>query len=160
MRTIKALTAVLSVCTAAAFLAGCSKTADELPTVNLSVWCAAEDVAMINSMLDSFQEEYADEAVFSFTVSEEGEDSCRETILADIESAADVFSFADDQFLELKEAGALLEITDGTDEIIAACGGAEAGAVQAAMSDGRLYALPTTASNGYFLYYNKNYFTE
>ena len=46
------------------------------------------------------------------------------------------------------------------DAIIAANGGLEAGAVQACMSNGTLYAYPATADNGYFMFYNKAYFTE
>ena len=34
------------------------------------------------------------------------------------------------------------------------------GAVEAATIDGKLYGYPLTADNGYFMYYNKNYFSD
>ena len=35
-----------------------------------------------------------------------------------------------------------------------------ASTVEAASVDGKLYAYPLTASNGYFLFYNSDYLTE
>lgn len=80
--------------------------------------------------------------------------------MIDPKNAADVYAFVDDQFSSLYQNNALLEITDNVDEIIKENGGKESAAVQSASYDGKLYAYPMTASNGYFLYYNKEYFTE
>ena len=46
------------------------------------------------------------------------------------------------------------------DAVVEALGGANAGSVLAATIDGKLYAYPATADNGYFMFYNKEYFTE
>ena len=80
--------------------------------------------------------------------------------MIDPKKAADIYAFADDQFRSLCQNNALLEITENVDEIIEANGGKESAAVKSASYDGKLYAYPMTASNGYFLYYNKEYFTE
>lgn len=136
---------------------GCGK---EKENVTLSVWGAEEDQEMLREMVDAFEEKYKDEAEFNITICVENEVTCKETVLIDPKKAADIYSFADDQFRSLCQNNALLEVTENVDEIIEANGGKESAAVQSASYDGKLYAYPTTASNGYFLYYNKEYFTE
>lgn len=136
---------------------GCGKS---LPEVTLSVWCPQESVEAVEQMITEFTELHADEAVFHITVSEEEELSCKETVLANPAGAADIYAFADDQFRELYNAGALLEITREADAIVAENGGADNGAIRSATVDGKLYAYPVTASNGYFLYYNSAYLSE
>lgn len=139
---------------------GCNHSKQELPEVDLSVWSAPEDQELLHQLVDSFKKEYEDEAVFDITMSEEDETTCRDTVLGDPEAAADVYSFAGDQFRALRQGGALLEVTEHTEEIIAACGGEQTAAAESAMADGKLYAYPATADNGYFLYYNKSYYTD
>lgn len=131
----------------------------KIEEVSLSVWCAKDDISMISRMVGEFKEKYKDEAIFSVTISAEGEDTCRDTILANPDGAADVFSFAADQFNSLYNAGALLQITENADKIIAENGTETSGAVISASRGGKLYAYPATASNGYFLYYNSKYLT-
>ncbi|MCH5205199.1 MAG: extracellular solute-binding protein [Oscillospiraceae bacterium] len=151
--------AFMALVIAVGVLSGCgSKGAPE--EVMLSVWCAGEDIPMISRMVDEFKEMHKDEAVFSITISAEGEDTCKDTILANPEAAADVFSFAADQFNSLYDAGVLLQITEDADRIVEENGSSSSGAVMSASRDGKLYAYPATASNGYFLYYNTEYLTE
>lgn len=136
---------------------GCGK---EKENVTLSVWGAEEDQEMLSEMVDAFEEKYKDEAEFNITICVENEVTCKETVLIDPKKAADIYAFADDQFRSLCQNNALLEVTENVDEIIEANGGKESAAVKSASYDGKLYAYPMTASNGYFLYYNKEYFTE
>ena len=136
---------------------GCGKKKEN---VTLSVWGAEEDQEMLREMVDAFEEKYKDEAEFNITICAENEVTCKETVLIDPKNAADIYTFVDDQFSSLCQNNALLEITENVDEIIEANGGKESAAVQSASYDGKLYAYPMTASNGYFLYYNKEYFTE
>ena len=155
----KVVSVFMTLAIIAGVLSGCGET-DTLEEVTLSVWCAEEDTSMISQMIEKFKEVHRDEANLSITISAEGEDTCRDTILSDPESAADVFSFAADQFNALCDAGVLLQITEDADQIIEENGSSTSDAVVSASRDGKLYAYPATASNGYFLYYNKNYFTE
>lgn len=143
-------------------LASCgdSSVSGELPVVKLSVWCPEEERELMSEMVDSFCEEYGDEAVFKITVSAESEETCRDTVLAAPKNAADVYAFAADQFESLRRGNALLPVTRNTEQIIADNGGADNGAIAGASHDGVLYAYPKTASNGYFLYYNSAYLTE
>ena len=132
--------------------------ADEAPpeTVSLTVWGAAEDEALMEEIIASFQAHYAQEASFRITYQAQSESSCKDTLLGDLEGGADVFAFADDQVAALAAAGALDPIAN-TAEIQASNLSA---AVEAAGVDGTLYAYPLTADNGYFLYYNKAYFSQ
>lgn len=148
--------AVTSLCLT---LIGCGAK-KEIPEVNISVWTDPETRELIIEELNEFKELHKDEAIFNFTVSVEGVDTCKSAVLSNPENAADIFAFADDQLDELLNANCLLEITENTDDIYAAIGGQESGASEAITRDGKIFAYPVTAGNGYFLYYNKEYFSE
>ena len=154
----KISSALLALVMAAGVVSGCDSAA-EPEEVMLSVWCAGEDIPMISQMVNEFKEIHKDEAIFSITISAEGEDTCKDTILSNPDAAADIFTFAADQFNSLYNAGVLLQITEDADKIIEE-NGSSSGAVTSALRDGNLYAYPATASNGYFLYYNTEYLTE
>ena len=142
---------VLSLCSCA--------TAEE--TVALRVWVGDNaDLPWINGVIENFKAAHP-EKTYDISVDIQAEGDCSKRVLNDTEAAADVFTFADDQFNSLMNAEALQQVMVDADEIIAANGGANAGAVQASTgADGNLYAYPATADNGYFMFYNKEYFTE
>ncbi len=125
-------------------------------TVALTVWGAEEDEALLQEIFESFRQHYADQAQFQITFQAQSESNCKDMLLGDLENGADVFAFADDQVAALAAAGALDPVADH--EKIR--GENLPAAVEAASVDGVLYAYPLTADNGYFLYYNKAYFTE
>lgn len=139
-------------------LCGCGKVEKE--DVTISVWGPAEDQEMLQEMADTFKKKYADEANITINISEESEVTCKETVLIDPHKAADVYIFADDQFDALVNHDTLHEVTFDSDKIIEENGGKDSAAILAASKAGKLYAYPMTASNGYFLYYNDEYFTE
>ncbi len=124
--------------------------------VALTVWGAEEDQALLAEIVESFKQEYAGAADFEITIAAESESTCKDTLLGDIENGADVFAFVDDQLMSMVASG-VLEPVPNAEEI------AEQnveGAVEAASVNGILYAYPMTADNGYFMYYNKAYFSE
>ena len=146
-----------------ALLAGCggrdqpadsSQPANE--TVALTVWGAEEDEALLQEIFSSFQSQYAGQASFQITYQPQSESNCKDVLLGDLENGADVFAFADDQVAALAAAGALDPIP-ASDAVRSANLSA---AVEAASVDNTLYAYPLTADNGYFLYYNRAYFSE
>lgn len=153
----KIAAALLTFAMVSGVFSGC-KTEPEV--VNLSLWCAPDDIPMVTKMVEEFKEQNKDKAILNVTISEEDEPNCRKTVLANPQAAADVYSFPADQFRALYKGGALLEITENADTIIADNGSMSAGVVKSAVADGKLYAYPATASNGYFLYYNSKYLTE
>ena len=124
--------------------------------VELVVWGAEEDEALLQQITESFQEEYKGQATFNITFAAQSEAGCKDALMADLEAGADVFAFADDQLNTLVAAGAL-EPIENADQIKSQN---LSGAVEAACVGDVLYAYPLTADNGYFLYYNKQYFNE
>ena len=128
----------------------------ETGTIKLTVWGAEEDAALLQEIFTSFQSHYAGQASFQITFQSQSESNCKDTLLGDLEGGADVFAFADDQVSALAAAGGL-DPVESADEIRASSLSA---AVEAASVNGTLYAYPLTADNGYFLYYNKAYFSE
>ena len=85
-----------------------------------------------------------------------GDADTRANVLGDIHNAADIFSMPDDQLYSLIAGGALSPVAN-QDEVKTAN---LTDAVDAASYNGTVYAYPYTADNGYFLYYNKEYFSE
>lgn len=68
----------------------------EKQDVSLRIWGAEEDQAMLQGMIDAFAEHYADYANFSIELGVESESTAKDTVLTDIEAAADVYAFASD----------------------------------------------------------------
>ena len=129
---------------------------DTFETVELTVWGAEEDQELLQELCGSFQAHYAGQASFRITCQPQSESTCKDAMLGDLENGADVFTFADDQLSALAAAGAL----DPLPAPEAVRGANLSTAVEAASVEGTLYAYPLTADNGYFLYYNKAYFSE
>jgi arabinogalactan oligomer / maltooligosaccharide transport system substrate-binding protein len=137
-------------------LLGLTTAALAADTVALLVWVGDDaDQAWINGVIDNFKAANPG-TTFDIKVGIQSESTAKATVLTDITAAADVFTFADDQLGELVNAGALQPVSLNTEDVIARNG---AGSVAAATVDGTLYAYPATADNGYFMFYNKEYFT-
>ena len=124
--------------------------------VVLRVWGGEEDEALLTEIIDGFLAQYGGQADFQITYEPQSESTCTNALMADLTNGADVFAFADDQLNTLVAAGALEPIAD--DQAVRDANLPEA--VLAASVHDTLYALPLTADNGYFLYYNKQYFTD
>ena len=93
-------------------LTGCEKQAPPAEegapppqTVELTVWCAEEDMELMEEIAASFQSRYAGEASFRITCQPQSESTCKDVLLGDLEAGADVFAFADDQVSALAAAG-------------------------------------------------------
>lgn len=128
-------------------------------TVTLQLWCSELEAyqTTVASLVEEFEAQYPD-VTFDIQIGAVSEADAKDRVLEDVEAAADVFVFADDQLAELVKAGALQSI-DATFTYDPNVTNSE-GTVSAATYDGKLYAYPLTASNGYFLYYNSEYLTE
>ena len=124
--------------------------------VTLKVWAEEDNFDILSKMIDSFKQEYAGQADFDITLEEQSDSGLRDVMLSDVHNAADVFSFPDDQLNVLVSAGALYPVTKA-DEVKKAN---LEGSVNAASYNDTLYAYPMTADNGYFMYYDKNYFSD
>lgn len=128
----------------------------ESGTVALTVWGEEDTLDMLSGMAESFKEHYANEAEFEINLVAQADAETKGKLLSDVHNGADVFCFPDDQLTGLAAAGALVPVPNA-DEIRKA--NLEE-AAEAATLNNILYAYPMTADNGYFLYYDKDYFTE
>lgn len=154
----KVLCALLSAGLIAACFSGCTDEAVAASgkvsqPVSLTVWGAEEDRELLSEITESFKSEYSSQADFNIIFKAQSEAGCKDALLKDPQSGADVFAFADDQLGALAAAGALMPVSDPEkvrSENLSS-------AVKAASVNNVLYAYPVTSDNGYFLYYNKAY---
>ncbi len=128
-------------------------------TVNIELWCSEteEYQTVMKERCDAFEAEYSD-VDFNITIGAVSEADMKDRVLEDVEAAADVYVFPDDQLEALVKAGAINEVAaqytydmNETDT---------AATVEAGQYDGKQYGYPFTASNGYFLYYDSSVLSE
>lgn len=122
---------------------------------SLVVWGSQDDQQMLNEMVDAFKAQYP-EVTWDIQVRVNGEDQAKTEVLKDTEAAADVFAIAHDQLGELVQSGAVYKNTKYVDQIKASAADA---AINAASYGGDMYGYPS-ASETYFLFYNKAIFNE
>ncbi len=135
-------------------------------TIKLTLWGAEEDQDLLKELVGRFEEAHSDQK-FDIEIGVESESTAKDTVMTDIEAAADVYAFASDQIADLVKAGALanldevgaaLSLADKTlDDVKSANGEA---AVEAATVDGKMYAFPMAGDNSYFLYYDSSVISE
>ncbi len=132
-------------------LTACMKSAGE-DAIPLRVWVGDNaDVAWMEQVIRDFEAAHPDRK-YDIQIGVQNEGDASKVILADVGSAADVFTFADDQMPSLLQAGALMPLQQHAEMIRTSH---LSGAVDAATgTDGQIYAYPATADNGYFLFYN------
>lgn len=150
------LTVVLSVATLTC-LTACDPT-NQTGGKTLTVWGPTEQQETLKTMVASFKEANPDLKDVTINVGVCSEGDAHANVSKDPSAAADVYAFANDQIVNLVRVGALAEVAGiYKDEIIANNG---EGAVKAGQFDGKQYAYPYSADNGYFMYYDKSVITE
>ena len=124
--------------------------------ISLLVWAPEAAVALTTEMCNEFKSQYPDKTItIDVKPMEEGE--VKGQILNDPSVAADVFSFACDQLLDLDKAKVLTPL----DDYVEAVNGRDAKpAVEAATYNGTLLAFPETGENGYYLAYDKSVISD
>lgn len=140
------------------FLSGCTpSTVEENTSIPLRVWVGDNaDVAWMEQVIRDFSAAHPDRQ-YDIQIGVQNEGDAAKVILADVESAADIFTFADDQMNSLLVGGALMPIVEGAEDVRNTN---TPESVEAATgTDGQLYAYPATADNGYFMFYNSAYIT-
>lgn len=165
--------AILSVSTFSILLSGCAQKPKEdveasvemteaagekleSGNVELTVWVEEPNFDNLSKMIDSFKQEYAGQAEFTINIEAGTDAQTRSNVLSDVHNAADVFSMPDDQLYSMIAGGALSPVVN--QEEVKSANLEEA--VYAASYNDVLYAYPYSADNGYFLYYDKDYYTE
>ena len=127
--------------------------------VRLQVWGPLQE----KPLYEKHAKEFADlnpQIEFKVDYGNVGEPQAAENILADVSTAADVFIYPDDQIFQMADKGVLAKLPAGyankvkERDIDLAVGAATYDV------DGEIYGFPVSADNGYFLVYNKKYFSE
>ena len=121
---------------------------------SVKVWVAENVVDFTKAQITDFQAAHPEYADFEVTVEPVGEGDAASNVLTDLDAAADIFGFPQDQLARLVAATSLLELEDSVAEKVAAEN--DAGSVAAATLGDLMYAYPMTSDNGYFLYYDKS----
>ena len=132
-----------------------SAAADNSP---IRIWVAENAKEFTEAQINEFVAANPEYAGYSYVVEPMGEGDAAGEVIADIESAADVFGFAQDQMSRLIAAGALSQVKDENARKIEAEN--DAGSVKAAKVGDKIYAYPMTSDNGYFMYYDKTVLTD
>ncbi len=155
---MKKFVKLLTVALLAITLAACSSTpkGGDTGPYDLTLWGSQDDQELLAELVEDFKAANPDNE-YNITLGVVGEPDALEQVVGDLDASADVFAFPDDQMHEFLDAGALYEITLNKDEILASN---LEGAAEAVTVDGSMWGIPFTADNGYFLYYDANYFTE
>ena len=120
----------------------------------VKVWVAENVVDFTKAQIADFQAAHPEYADFVVTVEPVGEGDAASNVLTDLDAAADIFGFPQDQLARLVAANSLLELEESVAEQVAAEN--DAGSVAAATLGDLMYAYPMTSDNGYFLYYDKS----
>ena len=125
---------------------------------DLKVWVADAAVDFTNQQVEAFKAANPDFADMTVTVEAVGEGDAASKVITDVDAAADIFGFAQDQLARMVAAGAVEIVEPANAEAVKAEN--DAGAVAAVTMGDELYAYPLTSDNGYFLYYDKSVVTD
>ena len=128
--------------------------AEETYTFDISIWVDEKMIDLTKAQIEEFNNTNEYGIQFNATLEAVSEANSATMMVTDVESGADVFCFAQDQFARLVQAGALAKLSPEAAE--AAEQKNTAGVVSAAKSGDVMYAFPLTADNGYFMYYDKS----
>ena len=138
---------------------GCGDTMDD-GSVKLTVWVSEADKPFATEVAEEFKKANPDKN-YTFTIDIQGENETATRVLKDVENAADVYSFPNDQIAKLVNGDALTKIAGDRLTTIEAENDENAMRSAKATVNGEegVYGIPYT-DNTFFLYYNKSVLTE
>lgn len=130
----------------------------EVTDVSLKVWCPQNqvDTGIMEQQQAAFAAEHPEWNI-TWTTEIVGEDKAQESILKDVEAAADVYFFANDQLASLVDAGAIARLGGETETYVRE-NTAESVLATVCIEDA-LYAIPFT-HNTFFMFYDKTLLGE
>ena len=156
MKTKSTIALLLSLVAVGSFAACGGASEDE---IRLTVWVSEADQAFAKEVAEKFQQANSDKK-YRFVFDVQGENETATRVLNDVESAADVFSFPNDQLTQLVNGDALTRIGGARLETLKAQNTADA-VDSATVTRGdteEVYGIPYT-DNTFFLYYDKSVLT-
>lgn len=135
---------------------GCGR--KEKEKISLTLWTPLQEEALTKDAIKKFIHIHKNEAELDIKIQTEEIENTKQKLMDSPKKSADVFHFASDQYADLKSANLLASVNYETEKAARESGGNSASIVDAVSEYSKLFAYPSTNSNGYFLYYNKKYF--
>ena len=138
-----------------------AETEEEAITTTLTVWSPAEDQSeeqgkWLQTMCDQFNAEHPNwDITFEYGVCPEGD--AKATVTQDVEAAADVYMFANDNLPDLIAANGISKLGGDTADYVKSTN--SQAIVDSVSVDGNVYGVPFT-TNTWFMYYDKSVFSE
>ncbi|MBQ8684903.1 MAG: extracellular solute-binding protein [Clostridia bacterium] len=128
--------------------------------IKLTVWVSEADKAFATAVAEQFKANNPDKN-YQFTIDIQGENDVATRVLNDVENAADVFSYANDQIGKFINGDALAKIAgDRLERVKAANSTASMQSATATVQGVEgVYGMPYT-DNTFFLYYDKSVLSE
>lgn len=122
---------------------------------SLKLWGSQDDQEFLKERVKAFQEANKDNE-YDIQLGVVGEPDAQTKVLEDVDAAADVFAYPNDQMRGLVEAKALYKISrpDDLKQIKE-----EGTGLEAFTMGENVYGFPFAADNGYFLYYDSRFFS-
>ena len=127
----------------------------ETEKVTLKIWVPEEEVDITDQMVQKFDEAHT-EFDITYEIAVVGIDEAPQALETDADTAADIFYTPSGGVGDLAGKGLLLPIAKDIDELKADL---PESAINAVTIDGLTYAVPFSP-NTFFMYYNKDMFTE
>ena len=138
-------------------IVACGKNDD---AIKLTVWVSEADRAFATQVVNDFKAKNPNKQ-YNITIDIQGENDVATRVLNDVENAADVYSYINDQIGKLINGDALAQIAGARLERVRAANSAASMQSATATVDGSegVYGMPYT-DNTFFLYYNKSVLSE
>ncbi len=159
-KSLKVFSVAMAIGAMGAFASCGSCGGGDADAIKLTVWVSEADKPFAQEVVKDFKAAHPDKK-YAFTIDVQGENDVATRVLKDVENAADVYSYINDQISKLVNGDALSKIAgdrltsieqanakDAVDSAKATVNGEEA-----------LYGIPYT-DNTFFMYYNKSVLTE
>lgn len=140
---------------------GSDASKEEAIKTTLTVWSPSEDQSeeqgkWLQTMCEQFLKEHPNwDITFKYGVCPEAE--AKATVTQDVEAAADVYMFANDNLADLISANAISKLGGETAEYVKSTNSQSI--VDSVSVDGNIYGVPFT-TNTWFMYYNKSVISE
>ncbi|MBQ5929744.1 MAG: extracellular solute-binding protein [Clostridia bacterium] len=158
-KTVKIICGGLALISALGFV-GCSCAMDDAGAIKLTVWVSEADKKFAEEVAQEFKAKNPDKN-YQIVVDIQGENDVATRVLNDVENAADVYSYINDQVPKLINGDALARIAGDRLNRVTEANSAESMQSVTVETEGEkaVYGMPYT-DNTFFLYYNKAALTE
>ena len=156
-KSIKIINGMLALALAGGTV-GCMKGGDGM--IKLTVWVSESDRAFASEVANEFKAKNPDKK-YQIVIDIQGENDVATRVLNDVESAADIYSYSNDQLSKLIAGDALAQIAGERLTRVKAANSEDSIGSATITWNGTegVYGMPYT-DNTFFMYYNKSALTE